>query len=153
MIIFEGNRGRVIRMDDAAAQATVGFVRVQDAPITFEQQRSIITRVTVNQQVNAQFLHTLGAHVYIYVFGDRIGQMGLSGLSFNNSCEFPGSMGVEEIMQWYKDNRVSQRAAPVRVMIGRTAIEGFVMSATEDIIDPETGLVQWGVNLTTLPEL
>lgn len=153
MIIFQGNRGRVVQLSDPAAQASVGFVRVANAPISYLQQRSIITRLTLNHQANVQFLHTLGAHIYIYVFGDRIGQLGLSGLSFNSPCEVTESgLGVERMLQWYKDNRVSQRGAPVRVMIGQVPIEGFVVSSSEDAIDPETGLVQWGVNMQVLPE-
>lgn len=151
-IIFEGNRGRVVRLDDPAAQASVGFVRVADAPIDYSATWSIITRLTVSHQANVQFLHTLGSAIYIYVFGDRIGQMSLSGLSFNSVCEGAEELGVEAMMGWYRDNRVSKRGAPVRVMIGNTAVEGFVVSSSEDTVDAETGLVQWGVNMMALPE-
>lgn len=152
-IIFEGNRGRVVRLDDPAAQASIGCVQVADAPIRYDAHWSIITRLTLSHQVNAQFLHTLGSAVYIYVFGDRIGQVGLSGLSFNAACGGADArLGVERMLDWYKDNRVSIRGSPVRVMIGNTPIEGFVMSSSVDIVDAETGLVQWGVNMQTLPE-
>ena len=153
-IIFEGNRGRVVRLDDPAAQATVGFVQVADAPIKYTTHWSIITRLTLNHQTNVQFLHTLGAAIYIYVFGDRIGQLGLSGLAFNSACEGTDKkLGIERMMSWYKDNRISERGSPVRVMVGNTPIEGFVVSSSEDTVDAETGLVQWGVNLSTLPEV
>ncbi len=151
-VFFEGNRGRVVRMNDPAAQASVGYIQVADSPIMYDTHWSIITRLTLSHQANVQFLHTLGSAIYIYVFGDRIGQMGLSGLSFNSACESGERLGIEQMMDWYRENRVSQKGAPVRVMIGNTAIEGFVVGSSEDTVDAETGLVQWGVNLQTLPE-
>lgn len=153
MIVFAGNRGRVVRLNDPAAQASIGFVSVKDAPIRFTEQRSIITRLMLDQHANVQFLHTLGAHVYVYVFGDRIGTMGLSGLSFNSPCGgLAPDLGVEQMLTWYRTNRVSSLGKPVRVLIGSTPFEGFVVASTEDVVDPETGLVQWGVQLQTLPE-
>lgn len=153
-IFFEGNRGRVVRLDDPAAQATLGFVKVADAPIRYASQLAIITRLTISQQANVQFLHTLGQAIYIYVFGDRIGQVGLSGLAFNQSCDVAdgGGLGIERMLAWYATYRVSRRGAPVRVMVGNTPIEGFVTGATHDTVDAETGLVQWGITLMALPE-
>jgi hypothetical protein len=152
-IIFTKNRGRVVRMDDPAAQGTVGYVQVTDAPIRYASQWAIITRITISHQANVQFLHTLGSAVYIYVFGDRIGQLGLSGLAFNANCDYPdGPLGIERMMVWYRENRISTRGAPVRVLVGSTPIEAFVTSSTEDAIDAESGLVQFGLNMQILPE-
>jgi hypothetical protein len=155
-VIFEANRGRVVRVDDPAAQASVGFVQVADAPIRYDTHWAIITRLTLSHQTNVQFLHTLGSAIYIYVFGDRIGQLSLSGLAFNQSCDGDedddGGLGVERMMEWYKDNRISKKGAPVRVMIGNTPVEGFVVSSNEDTVDAETGMVQWNVSMQTLPE-
>ena len=56
------------------------------------------------------------------------------------------------MLTWYKNNRASTRATPVRVTVGKTVIEGYVTSFTEDVVDPSLKMVQWGVNLATLPE-
>jgi hypothetical protein len=55
------------------------------------------------------------------------------------------------MLLWYKQNRSSKRQAPVQVTLGNTAIEGFVTGFTEDVVDPSLNLVQWGVNLASLP--
>lgn len=148
-ILFMGNPGRVIQLDDPAAQCDAQ-IKI-DPDIGYQTQRSIVTRLTVNQQVNVQFLHSLGALIYIYVFGDRMGQVGLSGLAF--SCPCPsGESGAGKMLEWYKQNRASKRQAPVQVTIAGTTVEGFVINFSEDVVDPSLKLIQWGANMASLPE-
>jgi len=148
-IVFKAAPGSVVALDDPATQCQARFET--NPPITFDSEMSIVTRLTVNQQVNVQFLHTLGALIYIYVFGDRMGQIGLSGLAF--SCDCTGSdVGADKILQWYSRNRVSKKKDPVQITIGSTTLEGFVVNCTEDVVDPSLRLVQWGVNMAALPE-
>lgn len=163
MIIFEGPIGSVIALEDPGIQGNARLVAVPDDQIDMLTHRSIVTRLTVSQEANVQFLHTLGAHIFIYVFGDRIGTTSLSGLSFANSCDLdvPGLAanllggqlhGGELVYDWYKRNRVSRRKAPIRVMVGLTPIDGFVTAFTADVIDPMSQLIQWGLTLRNLPD-
>ncbi len=152
-ILFQSRPGAVVKLDDPAIQCSTSLYSM-DPEISFDVQRSIVTRLTVNQQVNLQFLHTLGSLIYIYVFGDRMGQISLSGLSFNcGACNpFTDVLGMEKMMMWYNDNRASKRKKPVRVTIGRTVLEGFVTSSQADVIDPSLNLVQWTVQMASLPQ-
>lgn len=156
-LIFQTRPGQVVKLDDPALSCNTNFLTV-DPDITFEAQRSIITRLTISQQVNVQFLHTLGSLIYVYVFGDRMGSVSLSGLSFLCGCDDAGGspsgaeIGAEKMMLWYKQNRASKKADPVQVTIGKTVIEGFVTNFTEDVVDPSLKLVQWGVTMASLPE-
>lgn len=158
-LIFQTRPGQVVKLDDPALSCNTNFLTV-DPDITFDDQRSIITRVTLSQQVNVQFLHTLGSLIYVYVFGDRMGSVSLSGLSFLCGCDDPqglfeasgAEIGAEKMLLWYKENRASKKADPVRVTIGKTVIEGFVTSFTEDVVDPSLKMVQWSVQMASLPE-
>lgn len=150
-LLFATVPGQVVQLADPALSCNTQFLDLNPS-IDFNTQKSIVTRVTVSQQVNVQFLHTLGNLIYIYVFGDRMGQVSLSGLSFACVCPDDGVLGAEQMMLWYKTNRASKNPTPVRVTIGKTVIEGFVTSFTEDVVDPSIRLVQWGVNLASLPE-
>jgi len=156
MILFDGPIGRVVRLEEPGLQGSVGITQIDDAPIDFLSRKSIITRISVAQQVNAQFLHTFGNDVYIYVFGDRMGSIGLSGISFANDCVQQDiarfKHGSEQILDWYRANRLSERGDPVRVMLGNTAIEGFVTNLTLDVVDPITHLMQWGLTLMAFPD-
>jgi len=150
-ILFSGNAGIVARMDEPAAQCEVAFSQ-EDPKIDFFSERAIITRMTMSQQVNVQFLHTMGSLIYVYVFGDRIGQFNLSGLAFC-TCDGSGFHGASEMYKWYKKYRSSKRAEPARLNMGSEIIEGFITGFNEDVIDPSISLVQWSLNMATLPEI
>lgn len=151
-LLFQTRPGQVVKLDDPALSCSANFLSL-NPDIAFESERSIVTRLTVSQQVNVQFLHTLGSLIYIYVFGDRMGQVNLSGLSFVCDCDDGSAdIGAEMMLLWYKRHRASKRAEPCRVTIGKTVIEGFVTSFVEDVVDPSLRLVQWGVTMASLPE-
>lgn len=150
-LVFGTRPGQVVQLDDPALSCSTNFLSM-NPNIAFDSEKSIVTRLTVSQQVNVQFLHTLGSLIYIYVFGDRMGSISLSGLSFACECPDGTELGAEKMMMWYKKNRASKKADPCRVTIGKTVIEGFVTSFTEDVVDPSIKLVQWGVNMASLPE-
>ena len=155
-IFFSGPVGRTVGCPDQHTSGTFTFVKV-DPAISWESHTSIITRITVAEQGNYQFLHTIGNDVYIYVFGDRMGSVTISGLSMTTDCSGSvpkgGEHGFEKIMQWYKKNRVAARKEPVRVTIGEgTHFEGFVVGLTGDVVDVSMRLVQYGLQIVTLPE-
>lgn len=154
MHIFEGAVGRVVALEDPAAQGVMYVTDVTTDPVTFEATRSIITRVTCSQQVNLQFLHTMGKHVYVYVFGDRMGQIGLSGLSFASECDGESQEhGVVQMFDWYRRNKASKRTEPVRINIGmRDNLDGFATGFNFDVVDPSTQMVQWNLTIAALPE-
>jgi hypothetical protein len=150
-LLFATKPGAVVKLDDPVAQCDAQFLGL-DPSLTFESERSIVTRLTVAQQVNVQFLHTIGSMIYVYAFGDRMGQVSLSGLSFACACPGGADLGAEKMLLWYKKYRASKRSAPVRLTIGKTVLEGFVTGFSEDVVDPSLNLVQWGVQMATLPE-
>lgn len=156
-VFFAKSAGRVVRLIDPAVPCMTRFYGL-DEKITFQDQRSIVTRLTVAQNSNVQFLHTLGSSVYIYVFGDRIGQVGLSGLGFQNPCvgrdgsQCADMTGLEGMYKWYRKNRVSARRRPIEMTLGSQPLEGFVVDFNADVIDASSGLMQWQIQLATLPE-
>jgi hypothetical protein len=161
-LLFQSKVGAVVALDDPAVQCTTyrPLLDMRETPIDFQTHRAIVTRITVSQQVNVQFLHALGSLIYVYVFGDRMGKVSLAGLSFfmcecdPNACGPAGPRpdSGNDIYQWYKENRASKREAPVRLTVGTQVIEGFVTSFAEDVVDPSTSLLQWSVNMDALPE-
>jgi len=154
-----GAAGRVVQLADDHTQGTLRFVDIKfPDQITFTAHKSIITRLTVAHQCNYQFLHTVGNEIYIYVFGDRIGQVTISGMSFTEACcgptnPFSGNgHGFEEIMKWYEAHRVAAQQQPIEVMIGQTGIQGFVVGLSGDVVDPATRLMQFGLTIMVLPK-
>jgi hypothetical protein len=156
-VIFQSKVGQVVQLNDPVAQCTTSRpLMAVDPTLDWNSYRGIITRITLSQQVNIQFLHTLGSMVYVYVFGDRMGSVTLSGLSFFLcSCDADGTAAASDyqndVYAWYKTNRASVRSSPIKVSIGEAVVQGFVTGFTEDVVDPALNLVQWGVNMTALP--
>lgn len=153
MIVFEGGPGKVAFYTGAVqAGATIKPLIRTDPAIDFDSTRSIVTRVAMSQQTNHQFLHTLGNEIHIYVFGDRIGQMTISGLSFGPNCEGVNSnFGIEKMLEWYNVNKLSTRPDPVRVQIGNVPVRGFVASLDVDVVDPKTWVTQFNLQLMVIP--
>lgn len=160
-VLFQSKVGQVVQLDDPAAQCTVSRPVLSFdntvQPITWNTYRAIITRVTLSQQVNLQFLHALGSMVFVYVFGDRMGSVVLSGLSFflcecDPVCGNPQPLiDQPDIYSWYKLNRASARQTPVKIGIGNAVLEGFVTSFNEDVVDPSINILQWTVQMMALP--
>jgi hypothetical protein len=156
MILFSGAPGQVAFLPgNDVAQGGVRLVGLPDKKITFDSQRSIITAVGFKQSVNYQLRLALQSEVFIYVFGDLPGELVLSGLSFAEDCQTQSTQskhGVEKMLRWYADNKISSGGKPVRVTIGDVALDGIVVSQTIEVNDPVTRLVQWSMPLVTLPE-
>ena len=115
--------------------------------------KSIISRVTVSARGNFQFLHTLGGQVFVYVFGDKIGQLGISGLSFDSVCEDPaGTLGIERVLNYYSGHRIAARQTPVKVTIGTaTTLSGYLLGITGDVVDPKSRIWQFNMEFALIP--
>lgn len=185
-VIFAKNTGRVVAIEDKVAAGAfqlgnvVGNVRVPGNPnpelggISYTRHNTIITRIGIAAAGNYQFLHTIGNDVYVYVFGDRMGQVQLHGLSFmrsedvcsglaNSAIGSPtphiagaggGKHGFELLFEWYTDNRIAARKDPVRVTIGtNTNFKGFVTAASGNVQDVLHRTIQFQMTISLLPDV
>lgn len=160
-IIFQGNAGRVSHTKDNVAEGCISLGAIEVAGSNpfrgGEDVLSIITRVGVSAAGNFQFLHTIGNDVYLYVFGDRMGDITLHGLSFaGGTCGKGGEQqqhGFEALFSWYTKNRIAVQKEPAKVTIGRdTTFTGFIIGITADAADPKTRMIQFQLTLSLLPD-
>jgi len=114
--------------------------------------KSIITDLTLASQGNYQFLHTLGGNIYVYVFGDRIGQLSISGLSFESTCGSAGSIGIERVMKYYNDNRLAGRKTPIKVTVGvATTFTAYLIGVGAKVQDTQSRLWQYSLHMALIP--
>jgi hypothetical protein len=155
MILFEKNFGKVIALEEGVVAQLAVFTT--DPKIEYITENAIITAMSLTEQTNSQFLTTIGGRVYIYNFGDKLGQFGISGVGFHNGkCDDenkPEISGLEGTLAWYRKNKTSRRQTPITIAIGNIPIAGFIISYTGQITDTQSGLQQWAMSLYTLPEL
>ena len=125
--------------------------------IDFEDNRRgtfIVTEVGIRQGVNAQFLHTLDDAIYIYIFGDRIGDIIISGIAFIEVCGTGASgSGVKNVMTYYADNKASQRSGPVLVKFGDgEPFKSYLLESSVNLLKPEMGAAQFTFNFKLMPQ-
>lgn len=112
-------------------------------------EHCLITRVTASQRTNQQFVHTLGNRVYLYVFGDRMGEMGVGGLALRD-CEADGH-GFQNAAAWYAERRVSRNPELVFVTVGEQNFEGFLTGFNMDTSNGDSNLLEFFLTFALLP--
>lgn len=152
MNIFSAGPGAVTAIDEGGFPPAALFLEGWNGP-TFN---SIITGVSLQHQGNVQFMHTLQEFVYLYIFGDRMGDMMVSGVSFSRTCATGISTiqahGLEWVHSYYLFNRVALRARPVSLVLGLTTVfQGFLVGSGIALNDPQQGLGQFTLKFAVLP--
>ena len=78
------------------------------------------------QNTHQQFSTSLDGSIYIYVFGDQMGSVKLSGIAFDKLCEGGGKTGLAIVLDYYNQNRASQRPTPIQVNVADKTVQGFL---------------------------
>lgn len=143
--LFACQRGKVVVME--GCEGVPGKIILGG----FEPLASIITSPTVVQRVNAQFQTSLKDSVYVYVFGDQMGNITIAGVAFASRCQSEDS-GMEDVFNYYRDNRASQKKEPIEVTFGKQAISGFLMASELSSRDPDLLTLDFRFTISTLPK-
>lgn len=153
MFVLQSRPGTAVRVKDSVLQCQTKFFYLTQPRLRFETETSIVTKVGLSEAVNAQFTHTFGSYVFCYVFGDQIGTMRMSGISFACDCVDGTNRkhGAESMLLWYRRYRASKRRTPVQIMLGDTAIEGLMISMDINSVEPGTNLASWDAVIRVLP--
>lgn len=153
VIFGEGQPGRVVVLQDPGVPMSAKSVEI-DGFGGFEDMKAVITRGMVAKQGNFQFMHTLGDGIFLYTFGDRIGQIILSGLAFAGSCtDNSDQLGIEHVLRYYEENRISHREDPIRVTIGTsTTFNAYLGQISASLADPENRIFTFDMPMILIPE-
>jgi hypothetical protein len=147
--ILTCRRGLVIPMRIACRGGIPAKIKFDP---TFEPTAALISSISWNQSVNVQFQPTLGGPVYVYVFGDLMGNVTISGVAFAGTCDDRSQTGIQEVFDYYNSNRASQRSEAVIVTYGPESSEGFLTRLALRPTDPERMTAQFQMTIRTLPK-
>ena len=117
--------------------------------------KSLVTQMAINRQGNFQFMHSLRDLIYTYVFGERMGQILISGISFADQC--PGltpKSGIEYVLEYYEMNRLGRRPTPVTIQLGTTPAGrfiGFLTGLQVNLQQAETRMATFGLTFAAFP--
>jgi hypothetical protein len=146
------NRGRVVALE--SQRAGTGSVLSVDGWGGFQMMKSIITRVRMDERTNHQMMHTLGDRIYLHPFGDRIGALGISGISFYASCVGVSQqfLGISLVREYYKTYRLSRYAVPLKITLDPASVlEGYLAGFQAQTLDVAQRLFQFNLVFELLP--
>jgi hypothetical protein len=130
-------RGKVVSIPEASG--ALGRVKVQG----FAPLNTIIESLGINRETNVQFQESLDEAIYVYSFGDKMGQVRVSGTTFSQDCNDPSAgAGPFSIFDYYTRHRASERNDPVFVSLPESLINmnGFLIAMNLNQVDPIFGL-------------
>lgn len=111
---------------------------------------SICTQAGVVANGNFQFVHTINDTIFVYVFGDRIAELMISGTTFGEPCD-GRQPGIEEIFDLYERDRIAVQAKPLVVSLGSRSFNAFLTGLSAEITDAETQLGQFSFRFKCFP--
>ena len=121
----------------------------------FDPVAALISHVEYNANTNQQFQYALDSSVYVYVFGDLMGNVIVEGISLLSLCSGTEG-GLSEIFEYYNANRLSKNTTPVSVVVGGDTITGFLtgikVRSSGTAQDQETPMHNWAFHIDTLPQ-
>lgn len=144
MDIFNSTAGKVVvlRNRGGGSRAVLSVDGVQDV---------IIQRIGFSRQANVQFSPTLADAVYLYVFGDKVGQAEATGIAFMEFCSGGSGNGFNTINRWYDGKVVSSSRAQARFSVAGTVIRGYLLGLqTSAEQTGETGMVKFAMRMAVV---
>jgi hypothetical protein len=129
-----------------------------------------VTGFSLEQQGNFQFVHTLSDFIYFYVFGDRVGQLTVSGIGFvkpacyrgtvppyRDSAPGAGQRSICSLYSWYKEHRAASKSNDYKAMaitLGNGDCDtfwAFLTGMRMEISRPEIPVAQWMLRFSVIP--
>ena len=101
--------------------------------------------------------------LYIYVFGDRVSEIQVSGIAFAGACTGAhtitptgngGQSGLSEILEFYRANKISSRPTPVLLRFGdqQHVFQSFLTGCQVEASRPEINLGQFFLRFHAAPQ-
>ncbi len=150
--IFVSQPGRVVRIrGNRSVPGTVTLLNANMGSV-MTSQRVVITGFGASNASHVQFMQSLLRTIYMYSFGDRIGQVQVQGIGFSSMCgQSSNGSGVEDILDYWTKYRVSQNNDPVNVSIGRKIIKGFLTACEIRSVSVEHMTYGWSFQIASIP--
>jgi hypothetical protein len=106
-----------------------------------------ITGFLLELHTNHQFLHSLDEFIYVFPFGDRIGELTVSGISFLGAEECDGGGSPCGVFEYYLKKRLSKPDGFTPSLIELSdcngVLLGFLTGMRLQTLKPELPIVQW----------
>ena len=161
MSIFKSDStGSVVRVKPNPESVDIVVIKVDNIAGSIMKEVPV-TGYTLELSTNHQFLHTLDEFIYAFAFGDRIGELTLTGIAFTTSvCEANGVSArnitdeviQENVYEFYLANKFSTSLRPTKIQIGRSGIQliGFLTGMRMEVPNPQLPIMQWALRFSVV---
>lgn len=113
---------------------------------------AIITGVSASTQGNYQFLLTLRNFTYVYMFGEKMGDVVVSGIGLQE-CDEEGSIhGLTNAILYYNTFGISITGVPVGLTFADVSAWAFLVGGSFAYMDPKNRLTQFQFRFKTIPQ-
>jgi len=104
------------------------------------QFSAVTTGVQVSFGSSHQFLNTVRNFIYVYVFGEKMGQFIVNGITFTGGCNSGGIDGLSGVLSYYRHKNLAATGKPVSVQLGAGSFRAFLIGAKVEMKDPEKSI-------------
>lgn len=149
--------GGIVRVQTDCKEVVV--IRVDNVTGAGSRMENVpITGYTLELSTNHQFLHTLDEFIYAFAFGDRVGELTLTGVAFTApACKSEGGdisneVKQENVYEFYLAQKFSKSLTPTKITIGGSAIQlvGFLTGVRMSVPDPQLPIMQWALRFSVI---
>jgi hypothetical protein len=119
-------------------------------------RHAIVTGVSLTRQCNVQFLHTLRGFIFLYVLGQKMGDLSITGITFAGECsQQPGPVAIEDgiwgVGDYYEFWNAANTGAPLSVLVGGGSFSAFLIGQKLEILNPKGRLGQFMLQFKLIP--
>jgi len=118
----------------------------------------VLQGVSGTTQGNYQFMLTLRNFTYVYVFGEKMGNFTVTGLSMSGGMEggcsgnVSADSGMRNAIQYYNDYAISITGMPVAVTMAGWSAWAFLVGARFTAMNPKSQIGQFQLDLRTITQ-
>lgn len=157
--VFTPCEGAIVKVDLCPGASGSGGGGTFNVTIDGGQIGFPTSGFVLEMQGNYQFLHALDQFIYYYNFGDRVGELTVSGFGFlGKPCNEAGAGddrgGVCGIYDFYKNNKQSKTKKAISVGTDKCgAFKGFLTGMRIEISSGAGGIPigQWSLRFHVIP--
>ena len=118
--------------------------KIPDAP----GSRALVLGVPLNFMEIVQPTTTLDDKRVLYLFGTAWNDITVSGILLLGNSSTRG-LQLTKLLQWYEANRVSQKRGPVRVSLGTSAVDAYVVGLKLETASPSVNTQMFSIQMVT----
>ena len=118
----------------------------------FAAMSSIVRGISIASRGNYQFLNTLRNYIYVYVFGEKMGDITISGLTFIGGCHRGANFnGYTSLINYYGNYAIANTGSPIGIQIGMVGLYAFLVGVQIKLQNPEARIGQFVFHFKMIP--